>query len=147
MAENRSGIDPIPGQRVKQVITEQNITQKQFAEVIGIDQRTVSNIVRSKQRLTTYTAERIVKKYSDYRIEWLLGFSEYKTDQEDLEAFKAELEDAYHKGNVIFEYLLSFNDWKVQYLPTSNSDKRICYFKNKESEYFLLDEPYVHAFR
>ena len=75
-------INPICGQRLKTILKEQNVTQQQLSEKIHLSQVTISNIICGKASLTDETADAIKALFPQYRLQWLLGYDKYKTDDE-----------------------------------------------------------------
>lgn len=65
---------------------ENGITQKKLAEMLFISQQTISKIANKSGNLTEETAERISKLFPQYRLQWLLGFDDFKTDDERINA-------------------------------------------------------------
>ena len=76
MSRKKTEINPIRAERVKLLISREHITQTEFAERIDMTQQNISRIVQLKQPLTEETARRIIGRFPDYRIEWLLGYDD-----------------------------------------------------------------------
>ena len=72
-------INPICGKRLKEICDEQNISQSMLSEMIHISQQTISKMINGKSSLTDQTARIIVDCFTEYRMEWLLGYDDYKT--------------------------------------------------------------------
>lgn len=72
-------------ERLKQIIREQGIKQTKLSEETGISQQAISAMVRGKANVTETTAEIMAEKFPQYSVEWLLGFTDYKTMQKNLE--------------------------------------------------------------
>ena len=68
--------------RVAIVCREQGLTQKKLGEIIFLTEQSVNRIVKGHVKLTKENATRIVQAFPLYRIEWLLGLSDYKTNDE-----------------------------------------------------------------
>ena len=69
--------------RLKTVIEEQTRgNQTAFAKAIPISQQTISCIIHKKSNLTDSLAELIVNKYPMYSATWLLGYDDYKNEEE-----------------------------------------------------------------
>jgi len=69
--------------RLKTVIEEQmSGNQTAFAKSIPISQQTISGIIHKKNNLTPFVAELIVNKYPVYSKTWLLGYDDYKNEEE-----------------------------------------------------------------
>ena len=81
------------GQRLKLLLKERDITQKDLAARLGYEPQHISNIVRGNRRLTGDIADRITREiFPDVRPEWLLCRDDFKTQAEKELAAKAEWE-------------------------------------------------------
>ena len=81
------------GPRLKLLLKERDITQKDLAARLGYEPQHISNIVRGNRRLTGDIADRITREiFPDVRPEWLLCRDEFKTQAEKELAAKAECE-------------------------------------------------------
>lgn len=67
------------GQRLKELMQEQGLTQKELAERIGKAQNTVSRLINGKHELTEVLANIIAEAFPPYNSRWLLGESRHKT--------------------------------------------------------------------
>lgn len=74
-----------PGEKVRQVMKECHCTQAQLAEELDCSENHISMIVRGKRNLTVENAKKISKMFC-VRFEWLLGFDEYRTDEQRISA-------------------------------------------------------------
>ena len=81
MARQKVEINPICGQRLKQICQEQGITQKQLHEKIHLSQQAISAIVKGKASLTGDIANKVIEVFPQYRIEWLLGYDDMPTEE------------------------------------------------------------------
>jgi len=79
MPRPKVNINPICGKRLKEICDEQNISQSMLSEMIHISQQTISKMINGKSSLTDQTARIIVGHFTEYRLEWLLGYDDYKT--------------------------------------------------------------------
>lgn len=81
------------GQRLKLLLKERNITQKDLAARLGYEPQHISNIVRGNRRLNGDIADRITREiFPGVRPEWLLCRDDFKTQAEKELAAKAEWE-------------------------------------------------------
>ena len=81
------------GPRLKLLLKERDITQKDLAARLGYEPQHISNIVRGNRRLTGDIADRITREiFPDVRPEWLLCRDDFKTQAEKELAAKAEWE-------------------------------------------------------
>lgn len=84
MPRPKAKINPICGKRLKELCEAEGITQVQLAKEVFLSQQTVSKIIKGHSSLTEDTAHRIHDKYPAYPFEWLMGYSNYKTNAEHL---------------------------------------------------------------
>ena len=50
-----------PGQYVEELIEEYNVTQKEFAERLGVPEKTISKLVNAEESISKETARKLVK--------------------------------------------------------------------------------------
>lgn len=62
-------------------------SQSEIAKRILISQQVLSQIIHKKQNLTEDVAERIISLFSEYRIEWLLGYDDFKTHPDEADYY------------------------------------------------------------
>ena len=80
------------GERVKLVMKENHCTQAQLAEKLDCSENHISMIVRGKRNLTVKKAK-IISKLFGVRLEWLLGFDEYKTAWDQMQSITHERDE------------------------------------------------------
>ena len=66
-------INAIRGKRLKELIDDQCMTQKEFEKEINLSQQVISNIINGHAHLTDERAKEIIAKYPQYNLSWLLG--------------------------------------------------------------------------
>lgn len=89
MARLKVEINPVCGERLKQLIKDNGTTQKQLAKDIGVSEQTIYNVVHGKYSLTDTVAKLILERYPNYCTDlWLLGKAEYKTPEDENTAVK-----------------------------------------------------------
>ena len=82
-------INPECGKRLRLLIKENGTTQKQLADDIHVSEQTIYKIVNGKISLSNRMVEEILKRYPNYCTDlWLLGKSEYKTNEDEAQAIK-----------------------------------------------------------
>ena len=74
--------------RLKELLKDQELTQKELAEKLYTSQQTISKAVTGKQ-YTRATAEAIQKLYPQYQLGWLLGTTDCKTESEERSFWKS----------------------------------------------------------
>lgn len=85
-------INPVCGERLRQLIKDNGTTQKQLAKDIGVSEQTIYNIVRGKFSLTEAVAKLILEKYPTYCTDlWLLGKAEYRTSEIEQSSIKEQI--------------------------------------------------------
>lgn len=85
MGRKQIKINAIRGKRLKTLLNEKKIDQKEFAEEIGYSAEHISYIINGKRNLTEDAAGRIAEKFPDIRIGWLLGWDDFKTEEDENE--------------------------------------------------------------
>lgn len=84
MSRPKTEINPIPGQRLKQIIDEQGISQSELSRKIHLSQQTISRMIKGLASVTDQTADYVIKIFPQYRKSWLMGYDEMKTGAESL---------------------------------------------------------------
>ena len=81
------------------MIKENGTTQKQLADDIHVSEQTIYKIVNGKISLSNRMVEEILKRYPNYCTDlWLLGKSEYKTNEDEAQAIKDRFLDKLNKN-------------------------------------------------
>lgn len=84
MSRPKTEINPIPGQRLKQIIDEQGISQTELSKKIHISQQTISRMVKGLASVTDQTASLITELFPQYRRSWLMGYDDMKTGNDEM---------------------------------------------------------------
>lgn len=84
MSRKRTEINPVRGERLRQLLSEQGVDQKDLAEEIGYTKEHISYIINGKRNLTEDAARAIVQMFPPTRFEWLMGYDGYKTETEKM---------------------------------------------------------------
>lgn len=79
MSRKRVEVNPIRGKRLKMLLTENGIDQQELADKIGYTKEHISYIINGRRNLTEEAAQAVVKQFPDTRIEWLMGYDDFKT--------------------------------------------------------------------
>lgn len=82
MSRSRRGINPLWAERLKTILKEQKITQGELSVRIFLSQQQISKIKTGKAALTPAVAESICKEFPQYRVDWLLGYDDFKNDDD-----------------------------------------------------------------
>ena len=95
-------INPKKGERLRQLLQEYNVSQKEIASVLNYSPEQISYIINGKRNLTEPAAKEIVKYFNSIdendpqclpsmrnektiRFEWLMGYDDCKTEREKKE--------------------------------------------------------------
>lgn len=150
MSRKKVEINPIRGERLKMLLIENGVDQKELAEKIGYTKEHISYIINGRRNLTEDAAQAIIKLFPGTRIEWLMGYDEFKTNHEknwkpfvDLINNGRDESDRLTRG---LAYFLSLSDYKIIYNdenPTTlekfieKHTKKIAILKHGEREVYL----------
>lgn len=67
-------------ERLKQIIDETGISQKQLWKKTGLSQQAISAMVRGNANVTETTAKLVTGLFPQYSVDWLMGSSDYKNE-------------------------------------------------------------------
>ena len=82
MAEKLKESAQTPGEKVKKLMKAYHYTQAQLAEKLDCSENHISMIVRGERNLTVKKAKAIAEIF-DVSPEWLLGFSNFRTNRDE----------------------------------------------------------------
>ena len=88
MPRKKQIVNPIPGKRLKEILEETKTTQIHLSSLIHLSQQVISQIAQGNASLLPDRAKDIIALFPErhYRIEWLLGIDDYKTDADKIAA-------------------------------------------------------------
>lgn len=86
MARKPVHINKICGERLSELLTENNMNASDLADEVGYTPQHISYIINSKRNLTKEAAEDI-SNFFGVQPEWLLGLSDYKTAKDMADTF------------------------------------------------------------
>lgn len=113
-------INPLRGERVKILLSEHCMTQKELAEKIGYAPEHLSFIVNGRRNLTEDAAHAISKLFPGIRFEWLMGFDDFKTERDyRLAPIREPLMKTVDR-HIIFSILLHSLGYNVKILDNSD---------------------------
>ena len=75
-------INILRGQRLKQVLNDQKMKQRELADILDCTKEHISYIVTGKRNLTEEHAKKIVAQFPHIRLEWLMGYDDFRTEYE-----------------------------------------------------------------
>lgn len=107
-------VNPLRGERMKEIIRREGITQAQLAEVLGVGEVHLSNIANGKRSLTDKRAEKIIALYPRYRLSWLLGYDDYMTEEDALRGPLKRIAQRMVGWKVAVEYTLQSMGYTVR---------------------------------
>ena len=92
----------VRGERVKTIYQTLEMPQGRFAEMIGITQSAVSEMVNGKRKVTETTAQAIVQAFPKYRFEWIMGYDDFPTndDMKAAQQYNDYLNNEFTKSHV-----------------------------------------------
>lgn len=105
MARKKLEVNPKQSQRLKQILQEQNKSQKWLAGQISISEKMISTMVNGTSAVTPETADLITSIFPEYRKSWLLGFDDYMNDKEYLEG---TIKECQTEVNLLYSGVLAF---------------------------------------
>ena len=79
-------INEISGKRLKQLLEENNCSQRQLAELLTYTPQHINLLLQGKRRLPEDTAVKIAQLFYPYRYQWLMGYDDFKTFEEQQES-------------------------------------------------------------
>lgn len=72
--------------RLKRLLDEQGISQKDLAEKLGVSPTSINHWVNGKVHMNDYNASLIHGHFPEYSAEWLRGYSDYPNRQSEINA-------------------------------------------------------------
>lgn len=75
-------IDFERAENIKTILKLENMTQAKFAERINMSPENLNRIIKLRHPLREATAELICEYFPKYRLNWLLGYDSYMTEEE-----------------------------------------------------------------
>lgn len=99
MARSKTEPNPNAGKHIKELLKENNMSQKDFANnVLFVTPQHVSKLIHGKAAVTLATAQQIAKYFPGISIEWLMGTGHFKSAEDHKRAvaiseFLSECED------------------------------------------------------
>ena len=80
--KKRTEIDPIRAERINIIIKNEGLSQRKFADRLGMSPENLNRIVNRRNPLTEDTARMITDLFPGYRLEWLLGYDDHMTAED-----------------------------------------------------------------
>ena len=150
-------INPKKGERVKQLLNEYNVTQKEIAAVLHYSPEQISYIVNGKRDLTEPAAQELVDYFNSLsgedadkprqlrqsskliRLSWLMGYDDYKTE---MQAFHLTNCDRLNKretewGKMLHDF--NYADRQIKALELILYNQGFSLELNGKSEYIIFE--------
>ena len=113
----------LQSERLKRLLAEQGITQKELAKKLGASATSVNHWVHGKVHMNDYNASLIHELYPDYSAEWLRGYSNYPNDKEERLERRSE---QWRKSFLLidcFDGLMKLNGVEFELVETTKLDE------------------------
>lgn len=111
--------------RLKRLLDEQNITQKELAVKLKVSPTSVNHWVNGKVHMNDYNASLINKEYPAYSPEYLRGYADYPNESEAMRAAQSKRTERFFAELDCVEGLLKLNGATVEYFSelSENEDE------------------------
>lgn len=76
-------------EKIKQILVQKNISPSLFADEIGIQRSSISHILAGRNKPSLDIVQKIVKRFPELGIEWILGDGEIPVQSSDVNGFKS----------------------------------------------------------
>lgn len=120
MGRKKETINPVCGQRLKEVISASPFSQKDFAEaVLHYTPEHLSLIINGKRSLTPELAEKIVSMFPHIRYQWLMGVDDIKTENERVDVMLTKEE----RSKQLIEELIKLHGYELTTFVNPDSDE------------------------
>lgn len=116
MAKRKLEINAECGARLKLLLSEHKMTQKDLAKQLGYTEQHMSLLIKGERRLTEEAARNIVKQFPDVCYEWLMGYDDFRSREEK---FSYELDQAFRSREMaqsLLDHLLSRRNLTIKFL-------------------------------
>lgn len=115
MSRKRTEIQPKRAENLKYMIEDLGITQGEFGKIVGITQQGISKLINLKSALTEELAKDIIKKFPQYRLQWLLGYDDFPTASNLFNHAVTKADDEGELLNTILAAFTQLYDYKMEY--------------------------------
>lgn len=82
MRRSRAEVNPKSALRVKELLEDHKMNQKQLADALHYTEQHISLILTGKRPLLPETAKEIAKLFPPVRFEWIMGYDDFRTPTE-----------------------------------------------------------------
>lgn len=81
-----------PQKRLKYLIEDVlNLSQKDFAEQIGVSRQTINHVIAEKHKMSINTLQLILQRYPNLNMNWLLNGGAHIWRDEEIKAYKEKI--------------------------------------------------------
>lgn len=113
-------------EKIKQILVDKNISPSHFADEIGIQRSSISHIIAGRNKPSLDIVQKIIKRFPDLGINWILEDEDLPESISEIKPFKA---DNYTMFNGQKNGIASLAESRRNNLPNQNSG-----YQNVESE-------------
>ena len=116
MARKRIEKNPVRRARLIQLMEENDISQNELSRRTGIAQQNISRICSESDNLnlSETNAGAIVAAFPEYRIQWLLGYDNFKTSAELVMSLISDGKERRTRKQALFAVMAEMNGWKIE---------------------------------
>ncbi len=82
MGRRKLLIDPVRGERLGELLNENGLTQKSFADSVDISPVRLNKIIKGTNQLTEEVADIVISRFPKIRKAYLLNLDNFKTEDE-----------------------------------------------------------------
>lgn len=116
-------LQQLQSERLKRLLAEQNISQKDLAEKLGVSPTSVNHWVNGKVHMNDYNASLIHDVYPEYSVEYLRGYSEYPNETEAMRDRLRRHDERFFTELGCIENLLKLSGVTVEYFSQLSDDE------------------------
>lgn len=106
-------INPVRRDRLIQLMDETGVGQNELYRRSGVAQQNIWKVVHSELNLSDSAAESIISAFPKYRIQWLLGYDDYKTEADLLAHYFDKQKEQSNKERALFCLVADLGKWNV----------------------------------
>lgn len=116
MARKKEEINPICGHNLKVLLSDNKMTQKELASKLNYTEQHLSLIITGNRRLTVEAARNIANLFPGTRYEWLMGYDEYRTDDDKI---SAKMDRGFFRAKIrlcFMRYFFGISGYEVKFI-------------------------------
>ena len=116
-------LQQLQSMRLKRLLADQNTSQKELAEKLGVSPTSVNHWVNGKVHMNDYNARLIHDAYPEYSVEFLRGYSEYPNETEAMRDRRKRHDERFFTELDCVETLLKLGGVTVEYFSQLSDDE------------------------